>query len=100
MERCAGLLVPGVEDFGMTTAEVQAAGRPPIAFARGGSLEIVRDGSTGFLFEDQTACALADAMYRALQAPPNADDLVGSARRFHATTFDATFREIVAGAAR
>ena len=34
MATCIALIVPGTEDFGMTMAEVQAAGRPPVAFAR------------------------------------------------------------------
>ena len=36
MASCAGLVVPGAEDFGLTLAEVQAAGRPPIASRPGG----------------------------------------------------------------
>ena len=98
MARAAGLLVPGVEDFGMTTAEVQAAGCPPIAFARGGSLEIVRDGETGFLFHEQTPGALAAAMRRALAEPIPAAALVASARRFDAAHFDAAIRAAVAEA--
>lgn len=104
MARTAGLLVPGVEDFGMTMAEVQAAGRPPIAFARGGALEIVADRATGFLVADQTADAFADAMARAmatpLDSPSEAAAIRASARRFDAAGFDAAIREIVAGAAR
>jgi glycosyltransferase involved in cell wall biosynthesis len=98
MARCAGLLVPGVEDFGMTTAEVQAAGRPPIAFAAGGSPEIVRDGRTGFLFTDQSVAAIGEAMLRALREPIDPLALVESARRFDAKIFDAGMRELVAEA--
>jgi hypothetical protein len=72
------LIVPGTEDFGMTMAEVQAAGRPPVAFARGGALEIVQDGVTGFLFADPTAGALADAMRRSTATELDIDALVGS----------------------
>src|SRR5262249_59128199 len=67
MARCAGLLVPGIEDFGMATAEVQAAGRPPIALAAGGTTEIVRDGETGFLFTERTVAAVGPAVLRALR---------------------------------
>jgi glycosyltransferase involved in cell wall biosynthesis len=95
MARCAGLIVPGVEDFGMTTAEVQAAGRPPIAYAAGGALEIVQDGETGFLFERQAADAIAEAMLRALREPLDAAALVASARRFDASVFDLAMRDLV-----
>ncbi|HEX6867894.1 MAG TPA: glycosyltransferase [Candidatus Limnocylindrales bacterium] len=89
MARCIALLVPGTEDFGMTMAEVQAAGRPPVAFARGGALEIVDDGATGFLFRKPTVEALAAAMTRAVESSLETDDLVASARRFDRSIFDA-----------
>ena len=43
------LLVPGIEEFGITAVEAQAAGRPVIAAAAGGALETVLDGQTGRL---------------------------------------------------
>jgi glycosyltransferase involved in cell wall biosynthesis len=98
MARCAGLLVPGIEDFGMATAEVQAAGRPPIALAAGGATEIVRDGETGFLVADPTEEALAEAMLRSLRRPLAPAELVRSAARFDAGRFDAAIREVVAEA--
>lgn len=98
MACCVGLLVPGIEDFGMTTAEVQAAGRPPIAYAEGGATEIVDDGRTGFLFSEPTPAALGAAMERAIREPIEATALVESAQRFDATIFDAAIREIVSQA--
>jgi glycosyltransferase involved in cell wall biosynthesis len=96
MARCIALIVPGTEDFGMTMAEVQAAGRPPVAFARGGALEIVRDGETGFLFDDPTADSLAEAMERAMAVELDTDALVRSARRFDRARFDAEMLNVVA----
>jgi glycosyltransferase involved in cell wall biosynthesis len=98
MARCVALLVPGPEDFGMTMAEVQAAGRPPVAFARGGALEIVDDGATGFLFDEPTVDALAAAMARALETELDRDALVASARRFDRSVFDAGLQAVLAEA--
>ncbi|HVA86967.1 MAG TPA: glycosyltransferase, partial [Candidatus Saccharimonadales bacterium] len=100
MAACAGLIVPGIEDFGMATVEVQAAGRPPIAFAEGGASEIVRDGETGFLFAEQTPAAIGGAMLRALSEPIEPGALVGSAFRFDALIFDWAIREVVAEVVR
>lgn len=50
MQRCKALILPGVEDFGMTAIEAQAAGRPVIAARGGGALETVVDGKTGWHF--------------------------------------------------
>ncbi|MHB8458902.1 MAG: glycosyltransferase [Candidatus Limnocylindrales bacterium] len=98
MARCAGLVVPAGEDFGMTIAEVQAAGRPPIAFAEGGALEIVRDGVTGFLVREPTGLAVGEGMLRASRISLDPDPLVRSARRFDAHRFDAAIRAVVADA--
>jgi glycosyltransferase involved in cell wall biosynthesis len=98
MARCDGLIVPGVEDFGLTIAEVQAAGRPPIAFAAGGALEIVRDGMTGFLFAEPGVDALIEAMRRARETPLEPARLVESARRFDRARFDAKLGALVARA--
>ncbi|MET0400285.1 MAG: glycosyltransferase [Longimicrobiaceae bacterium] len=65
LARCRAFLFPGWEDFGIAPVEAQAAGRPVIAYGRGGAAETVVDGSTGVLFEEQTVDALADAMLRA-----------------------------------
>jgi glycosyltransferase involved in cell wall biosynthesis len=96
MSACDGLLVPAGEDFGLTMAEVQAAGRPPIALAAGGALEIVEDGRTGFLAASQTVDAFADAMLRAREVTLDVGDLVASARRFDVPVFAAAIRSVVA----
>jgi glycosyltransferase involved in cell wall biosynthesis len=95
MARCVALIVPGTEDFGMTMAEVLAAGRPPVAFARGGALEIIRDGETGFLFEEQSSESLAEAMRRAMTTDLDTEALVRSARRFDRARFDAELLALV-----
>lgn len=43
------VVVPSMEEFGITAVEAQAAGRPVIAAAGGGALETVIDGETGVL---------------------------------------------------
>jgi glycosyltransferase involved in cell wall biosynthesis len=43
------VVMPSVEEFGITAVEAQAAGRPVIAAAAGGALETVIDGFTGRL---------------------------------------------------
>ncbi len=72
--RCRAVLFPGEEDFGIVPVEAMAAGKPVIAFARGGALETVIETPTlrtGILFHEQTV----DALLTALQ-------------KFEATSFD------------
>jgi len=60
-----GLIVAAREDFGIVSVEAQSCGCPVIAFAAGGSLEIVQDGRNGILFAEQHADDIARAVRRA-----------------------------------
>ncbi|MCG8496286.1 MAG: glycosyltransferase [Enterobacterales bacterium] len=62
LQRCKGLIFPGVEDFGIVPVEAMASGAPVIAYARGGALETVIDGKTGIHFHEQTVEGLVDAV--------------------------------------
>ncbi len=69
--RCRALLYPQEEDFGIVPVEAQAAGRPVIAFGRGGATETVQAlgqsedrPPTGVWFSPQTPAALAEAVRR------------------------------------
>ncbi len=59
---CRAFILPGEEDFGMTSLEAQASGRPVIAYAAGGALESVIEGKTGTFFSEQTPEALMKAV--------------------------------------
>lgn len=69
LERCRALLFPGIEDFGITPCEAQAAGAPVIAFAGGGALETVHDGVTGVFFSAQTVESLVETLARFAAMP-------------------------------
>ena len=61
---CRALIFPGEEDFGIVPVEAMAAGRPVIAYGRGGVLDSVVDGETGLLFKEQSIDGLVDAVER------------------------------------
>lgn len=52
------------EPFGLVLLEAMASGKPVIATAQGGPLEIVVDGKTGFLIPPRDPAALANAIER------------------------------------
>jgi glycosyltransferase involved in cell wall biosynthesis len=80
---CRAFVYPGIEDFGIVMVEAQAHGKPVIACSGGGASEIVIDGSTGVLFDDQSPHALIQAIRRLDSMDPD------SARiRNHALQFD------------
>jgi glycosyltransferase involved in cell wall biosynthesis len=96
LARCTALVLPAAEDFGLTPIEVQASGRPPVAFAAGGALETVRDGETGFLFCEPTPEALGQAMRRAAAHEIDAQHLRNAANRFDVANFDGRLRDLLA----
>jgi glycosyltransferase involved in cell wall biosynthesis len=65
--RCRALLFPTEDEFGIVPVETQAAGRPVIAFSRGGGRETVvpigtGDPPTGVWFSEQTAGGVSGAL--------------------------------------
>jgi glycosyltransferase involved in cell wall biosynthesis len=62
VSRCRALIFPGEEDFGMTPLEVNAAGRPVIAYGAGGATETIIPGANGLLFREQTTQSLIEAL--------------------------------------
>jgi glycosyltransferase involved in cell wall biosynthesis len=98
--RCRGLLFPGVEDFGITPLEANAAGRPVIAYAGGGALDTVIDGETGVLFHEQTVAGLQDAMRRSETLSWRPDVLRRHAERFNEAAFLSRMSSVVERALR
>jgi glycosyltransferase involved in cell wall biosynthesis len=64
LEECRALVITGAEDFGIVPVEAMACGKPVIAYRRGGVMDTVRDGVTGFFFEEQSPDALDQAIRR------------------------------------
>ncbi len=83
MARCKAFLFPGLEDFGITPVQAQAAGRPVIAYGGGGALDTVIPVKTGVLFDDMTV----DSLLRVMQAF-DASGYNPTVIREHALQFD------------
>ena len=62
--RCRAFLFPGIEDFGITPLEAQAAGKPVLAYGEGGALETVIEERTGLFFKEQTPDSLGACIRR------------------------------------
>ncbi|CAG7613122.1 hypothetical protein PAESOLCIP111_01563 [Paenibacillus solanacearum] len=64
MKDCHAFLFPGLEDFGITPLEVNACGRPVVAYRGGGALDTIIPGLNGCYFEQPTVESLIDALNR------------------------------------
>src|SRR5262245_42718836 len=100
MQQCKAFVFAGEEDFGIVMAEAQACGKPVVAFGRGGATEIVDDGVTGILFQDQSVDSLLQALeeFERTSFDPTAIRL--SALRFARQRFLAEFGTFVRDAMR
>ncbi|MDD2786068.1 MAG: glycosyltransferase [Patescibacteria group bacterium] len=84
-----GFINPQIEDFGITTIEAMAAGRPVIAFGQGGSAETVVADKTGKFIDVQAWEDIGDAVIRY-----RSDDYKPEEIRRHAENFSfAAFEE-------
>jgi glycosyltransferase involved in cell wall biosynthesis len=93
----AACLLPGEEDFGIAPLEAMAAGRPVVAFGRGGALETVVEGETGLFFGDPDPAALAAAIARAGAIDWDAGRIRARAEEFSRARFLSRAQELLAG---
>ncbi len=86
--RCRALFFPGLEDFGITPVQAQAAGRPVIAYRGGGALDTIIEGRTGLFFDEQTVESLRAAITRFEDMTFDPKVCRKNAERFDRAVFD------------
>lgn len=92
---CEALIFSGEEDFGIAMAEAGAAGKPVLAFRRGGALEIIKEGETGEFFDNHSAEILAEGVKRIRENLNKYDPekIRQAARKFSKERFKKEFKE-------
>ncbi len=97
MAGCKAFIFPSEEDFGISMVEAHAAGKPVLAYAAGGALEIVKAGFNGELFAEQSLESLEDGLGRLIVNYPNyrAKEICAEAHKFSEKNFEKQFREMV-----
>jgi glycosyltransferase involved in cell wall biosynthesis len=105
--RCRAFLFPGEEDIGLTPIEVQASGRPVIAYGRGGALETVDgffvgepprpEAASGVFFARQTVESLVEAIqqFESLEARFSSRFIRAQAERFDVSRFKKEMLEFI-----
>lgn len=90
-KNCRALIFPGIEDFGITMVEAQLAGKPVIAFKKGGASEIVKGDTTGVFFDHQTVGSLTNALLKFKDSRYNVEDCIENAKQFSERNFKREF---------
>jgi glycosyltransferase involved in cell wall biosynthesis len=96
--KCRALVFAAEEDFGIVPVEAMAAGRPVLAYGRGGVRDSVVNQVTGLFFEEQTKESLIEGV-RAMEAwlPDfDRDKSLLRARDFSPERFDEGIRAVIA----
>lgn len=92
--KCRAFMFPGEEDFGIAPIQAMAAGRPVIAYARGGALDTVLPGM-GMLFDKQTPEAIIEAVECFDTDNVNSAELRRHAEQFDVSVFRKRFHALV-----
>ncbi|HEX3517683.1 MAG TPA: glycosyltransferase [Solirubrobacteraceae bacterium] len=89
------VIMPSMEEFGITAVEAQAAGRPVIAASAGGALETVIDGETGRLVRLDDVDSFTSAIIEIDGLRLDPDLAVKNAQRFSVARFQSRIAEHV-----
>ncbi|HSP17467.1 MAG TPA: glycosyltransferase [Thermoanaerobaculia bacterium] len=91
LSRARSLILPGIEDFGITPLEAMATGTPVVALRAGGVLDSVEDGRTGIFFDRQDVESLRRALDEVEAHQWDRAALRGQAARFSRARFTEKF---------
>ena len=95
VSRARSLILPGIEDFGITPLEAMAAGTPVVALGAGGVLDSVVPGATGVFFADASVESLRRALDEAEARSWDRAAIRAHAARFTRAAFQEQFRQVV-----
>lgn len=90
--RARSLILPGVEDFGITPLEAMALGTPVVALGEGGVRDSVVEGTTGIFFDAPEVQSLRRALDAVETRGWDREAIRAHARTFSRTVFDTKFR--------
>ncbi|MBD3300674.1 MAG: glycosyltransferase [Candidatus Moranbacteria bacterium] len=94
---CKAFIQASDEDFGISTVEAMACGKPVLAFEKGGAKEIVQPGISGEFFKAQTVEVLAEGVYRINSRIKkyNSRDIIESVQKFSDKRFRKELRNFI-----
>jgi len=92
---CQALIFPGEEDFGIVPLEVQASGRPVIAYEKGGATETVLEYKTGLFFREQNVSSLEETIISFKKREFIPERIRENALKFDVSNFKKNFSNFV-----
>lgn len=89
------LLMPQEEDFGLIGIEAQAYGIPVISYSNSGIAEVIANGKTGILFDEQTIKSMIESIHQLDTVRISSKDCIENSQRFSVTKFQETFEHMI-----
>lgn len=85
----------GIEDFGIAAVESQSAGTPVIAYKVGGTGETIKQGETGYLYDNQNIESIISAIIEFEKMEFNPLKIHNHSKLFSTQTFQYEFKNVV-----
>ncbi len=97
MQNCRAFIFPGEEDFGITPVEAMAAGKPVLAYGKGGVLETVIASKTGEFFPKTDSKSLIEGLTRLMLNEKHYDykKIAAHAKKFDTAIFEEKMNKII-----
>jgi glycosyltransferase involved in cell wall biosynthesis len=89
------VLVPGIEDFGLTALEANVYGKPAIVHYQAGAAETIDNGRHGLHLKQQSGEALANAVKKTQTLSFNQFELRQNAKKYDTSIFVKRFQQLV-----
>jgi glycosyltransferase involved in cell wall biosynthesis len=92
---CTAVIMPGIEDFGITALEATAYGKPVVIAAESGVAEILKNGKEAIHFSNQTETNLVSAIEKVSATTFEPSTLIAKAREFSQEEFVRKFHKTI-----
>lgn len=92
-----GVILPGIEDFGLTIVEAMAQGTPALAYRKGGAIETIKEGRTGEFFDEATPAGFHQGLKRffANEKKYEKRDIIKQAQKFSLEKFEHAIYKLI-----
>jgi len=95
LSQARALLHPQIEDAGIVQLEAMASGVPVIAFAEGGSCEVIKECINGIFFHEQTTKSLSEAIKKFEKQKFSPEKIRKSVEEFSQENFQTKFLQLI-----
>lgn len=95
MQHTRALLMPGIEDFGITALQANLYGKPVILHQKSGAAELIENQVHGLHLEEESESALIAAIKKLEVTSLNSNRLIKNAQRFKTQSFTTQFSKKV-----